>query len=196
MNTRIQELTDIIYNEGVVKGQEEADRILAEANEKARTILAEARKNANEILTNAGKESAANAENVRKELKLYASQAISALKSEITTVISDKVISDSVKGFTANQNDFNAFILSLAAEWAKRENIVISTADAEKLRKYFLAKSKALLDSGVEIRQVNGQEAAFSISPADGSYKVNFGEQEFEEWFKSMLRPQLVEILF
>lgn len=118
MNTRIQELTDIIYNEGVVKGQEEADRILAEANEKARTILAEARKNANEILTNAGKESAANAENVRKELKLYASQAISALKSEITTVISDKVISDSVKGFTANQNDFNAFILSLAAEWA------------------------------------------------------------------------------
>jgi hypothetical protein len=25
---------------------------------------------------------------------------------------------------------------------------------------------------------------------------VNFGEQEFEEWFKSMLRPQLVEILF
>lgn len=35
MNTRIQELTDIIYNEGVVKGQEEADRILAEANEKA-----------------------------------------------------------------------------------------------------------------------------------------------------------------
>ena len=31
MNTKIQELTDIIYNEGVAKGQAEADQILAQA---------------------------------------------------------------------------------------------------------------------------------------------------------------------
>ena len=32
MNTKIQELTDIIYNEGVAKGQAEADQILAQAS--------------------------------------------------------------------------------------------------------------------------------------------------------------------
>ena len=53
-----------------------------------------------------------------------------------------------------------------------------------------------LLDKGVKITQVNGRQTAFSILPADGSYKVNFGAEEFENWFKSILRPQLVETLF
>jgi len=196
MNNKIQELTDIIYKEGVAKGQKEAERVLAEAKEKAQAILNEAQKRADELLYNARKESSANAENVRKELKLYASQAVNALKSEIATVITDKITDEAVKGFTGNQENFNAFILSMATEWVKKESIVISTAQSDKLRKYFLSKSKALLDKGVEIKQVNGQDVGFSISPTDGSYKVNFGDQEFENWFKSMLRPQLVETLF
>ena len=57
-------------------------------------------------------------------------------------------------------------------------------------------KAKALLDKGVEIKQVNGLKSSFSISPADGSYKVNFGEAEFESFLKSFLRPQMVELLF
>ena len=44
--------------------------------------------------------------------------------------------------------------------------------------------------------EVNGMKALFSISPADGSYKVNFGEEEFENYFKEFLRPQLVKMLF
>ena len=73
---------------------------------------------------------------------------------------------------------------------------VISTADAEGLTKYFAAKAKDLLDKGVKIEQVNGIKTLFSVSPADGSYKVNFGEEEFMNYFKEFLRPQLVEMLF
>ena len=53
-----------------------------------------------------------------------------------------------------------------------------------------------LLDKGVKIEQVNGIKTLFSVSPADGSYKVNFGEEEFMNYFKEFLRPQLVEMLF
>ena len=70
------------------------------------------------------------------------------------------------------------------------------TSDAESLKKYFAANAKALLDKGVTIEQVNGIKALFSVSPADGSYKVNFGEEEFMNYFKAFLRPQLVEMLF
>ena len=55
---------------------------------------------------------------------------------------------------------------------------------------------KALLDKGVTIQQVNGIKTLFTVSPADGSYKVNFGEEEFMNYFKAFLRPQLVEMLF
>ena len=39
MDTKIQELTDKIYKEGVEKGNEEASRIIAEAVEKQNSIL-------------------------------------------------------------------------------------------------------------------------------------------------------------
>ena len=70
------------------------------------------------------------------------------------------------------------------------------TADADGLKKYFAAQAKALLDKGVKIEQVNGNKTLFTVSPADGSYKVNFGEEEFMNYFKEFLRPQLVEMLF
>ena len=196
MNTKIQELTDIIYNEGVAKGQAQADEILAAARAEAEKIKADARKEAAAALAAAKKESADNAENVQKELKLYAQQAVEALKSEIASVVTDKIVSESVKGFTADQKAFNEFILTLAQEWGKKQSIEIKAKDAEQLKKFFTAKAKELLDGTVKITQVNGAKAEFSIQPADGAYKVNFGTEEFENWFKSILRPQLVETLF
>lgn len=196
MNTKIQELTDIIYNEGVAKGQAQADQILAQAQEQAQKIIADARKQADALLSAAKKESADNAENVQKELKLYATQAVEALKSEIATVVTDKIVQDAVKGFTADQKAFNEFMLRIAQEWGKNQQIEIKAQDADALTKYFTANAKALLDNGVKITQVNGQAAQFTIQPADGSYKVNFGTEEFENWFKSMLRPQLAQTLF
>ena len=196
MNTKIQELTDIIYNEGVAKGQAEADQILAQAKEQAQKLITDAQKQADALLAAAKKESADNAENVRKELKLYAAQAVEALKSEIATVVTDKIVKDSVKGFTSDQKAFNEFILKIAQEWGKNQQIEIKSADAEALKKYFTANAKDLLDKGVKITQVHGREAEVSIQPADGAYKVNFGTEEFENWFKSILRPQLVETLF
>lgn len=196
MNNKIQELTDIIYNEGVAKGQAQADQIIAQANDQAAKIVADAQKQADSLLAAARKEAADNAENVQKELRLHAAQAVEALKSEIATVVTDKIVQDSVKGFTADQKAFNEFMLRIAQEWGKNQQIEIKAQDADALTRYFTANAKALLDKGVKITQVNGQPAEFSIQPADGSYKVNFGTEEFMNWFKSMLRPQLAQTLF
>ena len=53
-----------------------------------------------------------------------------------------------------------------------------------------------MLDGGVKIEKVSGKNAGFTIVPADGSYKVSFGEDEFVAFFKEFLRPGLVEMLF
>ena len=74
---------------------------------------------------------------------------------------------------------------------------MISTADAEGLKKYFAANAKALLDKGVRIEEVNGTKSDFLLShQLTALTKVNFGEEEFENYFKDFLRPQLVEMLF
>ena len=196
MENKIQELTDKIYREGVAKGNEEAQRLVDNAREEAAKILEDARKEAEAIVAAARKTATETAENTQSEIKLFAGQAVNALKTEVASLLTNQVVTDAVKGFVADKDYLNKFIVSLATQWAANEDIVISTADAEGLKKYFAANAKALLDKGVKVEQVNGNKTLFSISPADGSYKVNFGEEEFENYFKVFLRPQLVEMLF
>ena len=196
MENKIQELTDKIYREGVEKGNEEAQRLVSNAREEAAKILEEARKEADAILAAARKSATETAENTQSEIKLFAGQAVNALKTEITSLLTNQVVSKAVKDFVADKDYLNNFIVSLATQWVADEAIVISTSDAEGLKKFFAANAKAVLDKGVKIEQVNGNKTLFTISPADGSYKVNFGEEEFENYFKDFLRPQLVEMLF
>ena len=75
-------------------------------------------------------------------------------------------------------------------------DLLVKEGEAESLKAYFAAKAKALLDKGITINKVNGKETLLTIAPADGSYKVNFGKEEFETYFKNFLRPQLIEMLF
>ena len=193
---KIQELTEKILREGVEKGQAEAERIIAEAKGQAEKILEEARQQAQDITAQAQKKAGETDANTRNELKMYTAQALSALKSEVTNVLTDNVVKEAVKGLTASPDFLGQFAVALAEKWSANEPIVISSSEADSLKAYFAAKAKALLDKGVTINKVNGKDTLFSIAPADGSYKVNFGKEEFETYFKNFLRPQLVEMLF
>ena len=195
MENKIQELTEKIFNEGVEKGKLEADRLIAEAQEKAAAILKEAQEKADNVVAEAQKKATELDVNTRSELKLYGSQAVSALKSEAANILTDTIVSSAVKEVLAGDALKN-ILVKIAERWSADEPLVISTSEADELKAYFAAKAKALLDKGVEIKQVNGRKSSFSISPSDGSYKVNFGKDEFELFLKSFLRPQIVELLF
>lgn len=196
MENKIQELTDKIYREGVEKGNAEAQRLISEAKEQGQKLIEEARKEAEAIKAEARKEAADMKDNAQSELKLFAGQTVNALKTEVANLLTNQTVADAVKGFTAQPDLVNRFIVEMATKWSADEPVVISANDAESLKKYFAAHAKDLLDKGVKIEEVNGSKVLFSIAPADGSYKVNFGEEEFENFFKDFLRPQLVEMLF
>ena len=196
MENRIQELTEKLLKDGVEKGNAEAEKIIAAANEKAAQIIANAKAKAEEIEQAAKKQALSTEENTKSEIKMYAAQALNALKSEVANVVGDKVVKEATAEVAGNKEFMNEFILKLAEKWGANEDLVISTADAESLKALFAKKAKALLDKGVKIEQVNGQKSLFTVQPADGSYKVNFGEAEFDEYFKNFLRPQLVEMIF
>lgn len=193
---KIQELTEKIYREGVEKGQAEADRIVEEAKQSAEQIIAEAREQAKAIEAQAQKKASELDANTKSELKLYTRQALNALKSEIVNVLTDKVAKDAAADLAADKNFLGQFAVMLAGKWADNEAVVLSSSEAESLKEYFSKQAKELLDKGVTINKVNGKDTMLSISPADGSYKVNFGKEEFEAYFKNFLRPQLVEMLF
>ena len=192
----LSELTDKIYAEGVEKGKAEAQEIIAKANAKAETIIAEAEKKAAAIIAAAENKSADLDKKTRAELKLYAEQSVNAVKTEIVNLLADKIAADSVKAATTDAKFMQGLIAKLAEQMAKEGEVFIEAKDAEALKKYFAANAKGLLDNGVKIVEVKGIKTDFAIQPAKGGYKLAFGDAEFIAYFKEMLRPQLVEMLF
>ena len=192
----ISELTDKIYAEGVEKGNAEAKQIVAKANEQAEEIVAKANAKAKAIVDAAQTQAADLDKKTRAELKLYAEQSVNAVKTEIVNLLADKIAADSVKAATADAKFMQGLIAKLAEQMAKDGEVLIETKDAEALKKYFTANAKGLLEKGVKIAEVKGIKTDFTIQPAKGGYKLAFGDAEFIAYFKEMLRPQLVEMLF
>lgn len=196
MNTTLQELTDKIYAEGVEKGKEQAEAIVAQAQQKAAQIVAQAEQQAAEKISLAEHKAAELDKNTRSELRLFAEQSVNAIKTEVVNLLTDKIASDSVKAATAEPKFMQKIIADLAAQLAKNGDVVIEAKDAEALKTYFAANAKELLNKGVEIHEVKGIKTQFTIAPAKGGYKLAFGDDEFIAYFKEFLRPQLIDLLF
>jgi V/A-type H+-transporting ATPase subunit E len=192
----LSELTDKLYAEGVEKGNAEAQQIVEKAQAKAADIIAEAEKKATAKIAAAQSEALDLDKKTRAELKLYAEQSVNAVKTEIANLLADTIAADSVKAATADAKFMQGLIAKLAEQMAKAGEVVIEAKDAEALKKYFAANAKGLLDKGITIKEVKGIKTDFTIQPAKGGYKLAFGEAEFIAYFKEMLRPQLVEMLF
>lgn len=192
---KIQELTEQLLREGVEKGNQQAADIVAQAEAKKAEILAAAQKQADDMLAAARKQAEELDKNTKAELKLFANQALEALKSEVVNLLNGKVVSDSMDK-TLNADFMPKLILTFVQNWATKGELVIETADADALSAYFKKEAVDVLNAGLSIKQVNGLATDFVLSAADGSYKIQLGKQDFVEYFKEFLRPKLVEMLF
>jgi len=195
MENKVQEITEKIFREGVEKGQAEALKIVEAAENEKNAMLKKAQQEADKIVADAKKNADELEKHTQAELKMYAGRTIEALKSEIANLITGSIV-DTAVSETVNKEWLQKLMLTLATDWVTKENVVIQTSDAASLSQYFADKAKDILDKGVQIEQVNGKPTAFAIMPVDKGYKIQFGEAEFVAYFKEILRPQLVEMLF
>ncbi|RNC65874.1 hypothetical protein [Proteiniphilum sp. X52] len=193
---KIQELTSKLYAEGVEKGKEEAERIIAAARVQEQQILGAARAKAEEMLSSAQKESAELKKNTEAELKLYATQSSQALKTEIINLMTDKLSTTQVKTAVEDKTFMQQLIVELVQNWSKNDTLTVGVENPEELKSYIASHAKNLLDKGLKIESVNGIKTGFTLAPEDGSYKVKFGEEEFVNYFREFLRPQIQQLLF
>lgn len=196
MDNKLQQLTEKLYSEGVEKGKTEAAGIVARAEQEAERVRNDAKAEAERIVAEAERRAAELEKNTKSELRLYTDQALNALKTEITNVLSDRLASDAVKAATADASFMRGIIADIARAWISEGTVNISAKDAAGLEEYFKSNAKELLEGGVKISSVKGMKTDFAIAPADGGYKITLGDEEFVSYFKEFLRPKLVEMLF
>lgn len=196
MDSQIQALTEKVYQEGVLKGEQEAAKILADANAQAEQVERDARARAEQIIAEAQRSASELKSNTERELKLNASKLIEATKASIVDVLAGRIASDSVQALTANPELLQRVVLEIAKGFDLKHGVEITSSQAEELKAYFAQNAKALLEEGLTIKQVAGKATQYTIRPQNGGFKVEIGEQEFVELFKSILRPQLAQELF
>ena len=196
MDSQIQALTEKVYQEGVLKGEQEAAKILANANAQAEQVERDARARAEQIIAEAQRSASELKSNTERELKLNASKLIEATKASIVDVLAGRIAGDSVQALTANPELLQRVVLEIAKGFDLKHGGEITSNQAEELKAYFAQNAKALLEEGLTIKQVAGKATQYTIRPQNGSFKVEIGEQEFVELFKSILRPQLAQELF
>ena len=202
MQSKLQDITEKIYQEGVEKGNVEAEKIITDAKQEAEKIISEAKTKAENIVGEAKKQASEIQTNTDNEIKLSAKQAVNGLKQQITDLINNGVIEKAIGGSFSDKAFVQQIIDTTLKNWsaggadAMDINVLLPESDKDAILKHMAGSVKEMLDQGLEVKTEAKLTSGFQIAAKDGSYKVSFSDEDFAAFFKQYLRPKLIDILF
>ena len=178
MQTKLQELTEKIYSEGVEKAKLEADAIIKAAQEKAKAIEQEALSKADSIVAEAESKAESLKLHIESELKMSIGQAVAALKQTIANTVCMKAIQPSVKELFGDKEFLKGLIGNLIKGFAEKGTmdllLILPEKDRQELETYYKNQLASELNKGLELSFSDGVRSGFKIGPADGSYIISF----------------------
>jgi V/A-type H+-transporting ATPase subunit E len=198
---KLQELTDKLYNEGLSKGQQEAEIILNQAKVEAERILSEATGKAKEIEIATKKQAAETKANAEAEIKLAGKQIIGEVKQTVENLILTKAIDPDIK-HAFDDATFVSTLITTATERFNPHNsenvnlfMIVPEGQKNAITEYLAGKVSSVLSS-LEISEDSRMKQGFKIGSKDDGYYISFTDEDFENLFKTYLRPKVSELLF
>lgn len=200
MQNKLQELTDKLYNEGLSKGREEGEALLAKAKSQAADIVAEAEKKAAEIMTKAEKEAEAYKVKVAGDLKMAASQSVQATRKDIEDLVVFKMTGAATEKALSDEAFVKEVIKAVAekfnAETAMDLNLVLPETLKSSLEPFVKNELSNILKGQVNASFSKKIAGGFTIGPKDGSYFISLTDETFKELISEYLRPATRKLLF
>lgn len=196
MNNKLQELTKKIYQEGLEKGQTEADGLIAKAKADAADIVNAAKKEAKRLIEEAENSAAEMKKNTESELSMSTKQAITTVKQHITNIVVDKSVSEAINTVFKDQDFLKNLMLKMAENWDQIEKggkdvmFFLSEKEHKELESYLRKIAATTIKGGLEINFEEGIKSGFKLGPTDGSYKLSFTDKDFILFFTQYLRPR------
>ena len=201
MQNKLQELTDKLYNEGLAKGKQEADNLLASARKQAEEIVAQAKGQAAKILADANREAEELKVRVAGDVKMASGQTIAALRQQIEGMIEAKAVGGAVDAALADGKFMGKLIETVAAAFsaggaAKSLEVILPEAMKGTLDKFVKQAIGSELAKGLEFGFSDDIAGGFRIAPKDGGYYIDFSDESFKALLGEYLRPATKKILF
>jgi V/A-type H+/Na+-transporting ATPase subunit E len=201
MESKLQELTSRIYNEGIEKANKEAAAIIDTAEKEAEKILENAKKEADKLQEKAKHETDELRKNVASEVQMSARQSISAIKQQITELLTTRLVAEPVKEAIKDKDFVKSIIETVIKNWDPKSGgmdlaLTLPKEDEKKLASYFEAKTHETLKGKLKVEFDDKMGSGFRIGPGDKSYVLSFTEEDFGNFFKNYLRPRTTKLLY
>lgn len=199
MSNKLQELTDKLYNEGLSKGREEGELLLAKARAEAEEIKSSAQKEAAAIVAEAEKSASALKEKAESDIRMASAQSLQATRKDIEDLLVNAVISDKADKALADKEFIREIIRTVAEKFnpeATDITLVLPASMQKDLGKWVSSELGKAIGKGVKAEFSKKIQGGFTIGPKDGSWFVSFSDETFRELIAEYLRPVTRKILF
>ena len=202
MQNKLQELTDRLYNEGLSKGRQEADQLLAKAKAEAQEIVAKAHEEAAAIQADAEKKAEEIRTMVEGDVKMASTQAIAALKQQVENMVTTKAVAQPVGAALSDPKFVRELIATVVKAFDAANpdgqglEVILPAKTQQELEQAFGNEVVKSLSKGIEVKNVKGLADGFRIGPKDGGYRLSFTGDDFTGLVAEYLRPATKKILF
>lgn len=199
MENKIQQLTEKLYKEGLSKGKQESEQIIADAKQNASEIVAEAEKKAADILAQASLKGQELIKNSRAEVALASSQMASDLRLSLENIIIAKGLATDTKEAFKNGSFVAELIKTVLGSWdGKSVKITVNPSIEAEIKNYISSSVAKTVGSGADVELCSNPavKAGFRVEPKNGGYYISFTDDSFNTLLGGYLRASVNELLF
>lgn len=200
--SKLDQLTQKLYDEGLEKGRAEADRLVAAAKQQTEKMLAEARAQAEAIVRQAESKAEDVGKNTMTEIALAGKQAVAKIKSEIASLIVARATDKGVKAAGMDAAFIKEMLIAVAKNWNGADagkvslQALLPESEREKLDRAMAAEAKALLAAGIEVGYSKEVKTGFKVGAKEGGYYISFSDADVEALLGEYLREKVSQLLF
>ena len=200
MQNKLQELTEKLYQEGLVKGKEEGDALLAQARKEAADIVAEAEKKAAAINAKAEKDAADLRSKVESDLKMASAQCLQATKKDIENLLVNAIGAAPAEKQLSDPDFLKKIIEAVATRFSTEQSadlsLLLPASLKQELEPWVEGELRQKLGSGLKADFTKKVAGGFSIGPKDGGWFVSMTDETFSKLLAEYLRPVTRKLLF
>ncbi|MCR5003146.1 MAG: hypothetical protein K5984_02145 [Bacteroidales bacterium] len=197
---KLQELTDKLYNEGLAKGKEEGEALLASARKEASDTVEAAKKEAEAIVAKARKDAEDLKAKAESDIRTASAQSLQATKKDIENLFVGNLTENSVKAALSSEDFVKELIKAVAEKFSAEEasdlEIVLPENLKAGLKPFVETELSKSLNKGVEAKFSKKIAGGFTIGPKDGGWFISLTDETFKELIGEYLRPVTKKLLF
>ena len=197
---KLQELTQKLDQEGLSKGKEEGEAIVAAARQEAQAIVKKAEEEAAAIVEKARKEAESHRIKVEGDVKMASQEALQTTRTAIENLLVASAVEKPVADALSQDKFIKEIITEVAKKFSAQEStdlaLVLPESLKASLEPFVKGELAKLVGKGVEATFSKKIAAGFRIGPKDGSYFISLTDESFQALIGEYLRPATKQLLF